>query len=90
MKVVQKLARHSDPKLTFKTYARVFDEAELAAVNLLPNIGQSIMKNVPIGQTDIKQNGTGQLTPDNELKTTICAKKTIPPRGVECRNCKCA
>jgi integrase len=27
-KVVQKLARHSDPRLTFNTYARTFDESE--------------------------------------------------------------
>ena len=26
-KVVQKLARHSDPRLTFNTYARTFEEA---------------------------------------------------------------
>lgn len=38
-KVVQKLARHSDPRLTFNTYARTFDEAEQKAVTFLPNFG---------------------------------------------------
>ena len=37
-KVVQKLARHSDPKLTFNTYARVFQEKEQEAVRQLPNV----------------------------------------------------
>ncbi len=42
-KVVQKLARHSDPRLTFNTYARVFDDAEQKAINYLPNFGNFVL-----------------------------------------------
>jgi hypothetical protein len=38
-KVIQKLARHSDPRLTFNTYARTFEKAEQKAMNLLPSFG---------------------------------------------------
>jgi integrase len=40
VKVIQKLARHSDPRLTFNTYVRTFDEAEQKAVTFLPNFGE--------------------------------------------------
>jgi hypothetical protein len=42
-KVIQKLARHSDPKLTFNTYARVLPEAEQKAVTFLPNFGNFVL-----------------------------------------------
>ena len=42
-KVVQKLARHSDPRLTFNTYARTFEEAERKAVTFLPNFGDFVL-----------------------------------------------
>ncbi len=42
-KVVQKLARHSDPRLTFNTYARTFDEAEQKAISFLPNFGNLVL-----------------------------------------------
>ncbi len=42
-KVVQKLARHSDPRLTFNTYARTFDEAEQKAISFLPNCGNFVL-----------------------------------------------
>jgi integrase len=41
-KVIQKLARHSAPRLTFNTYARTFEEAEQKAMNLLPNFGDFV------------------------------------------------
>ena len=41
-KVVQKLARHSDPRLTFNTYARTFEKAEQKAMNFLPNFGDFV------------------------------------------------
>jgi len=41
-KVIQKLARHSDPRLTFNTYARTFEKAEQKAMNFLPNFGDFV------------------------------------------------
>jgi integrase len=42
-KVVQKLARHSDPRLTFNTYARTFEKAEQKAMNFLPTFGNFVL-----------------------------------------------
>jgi len=42
-KVIQKMARHSDPKLTFNTYARVLPEAEQKAISFLPNFGNFVL-----------------------------------------------
>jgi integrase len=42
-KVIQKMARHSDPKLTFNTYARVLPEAEQRAISFLPNFGDYVL-----------------------------------------------
>ena len=42
-KVVQKLARHSDPHLTFSTYARTFEKAEQKALNFLPSFGNFVL-----------------------------------------------
>ena len=41
-KVVQKLARHSDPRLTFNTCSRTFEKAEQKAMNFLPNFGDFV------------------------------------------------
>jgi hypothetical protein len=40
--VIQKLARHSDPKLTFNIYARCFAENEQKALAVLPNFGVKV------------------------------------------------
>jgi hypothetical protein len=37
------MARHSDPKLTFNTYARVLPEAEQKAISFLPNFGDFVL-----------------------------------------------
>ena len=42
-KVVQKPARHSDPRLIFNTYARTLREAEQKAVTFLPNFGNFVL-----------------------------------------------
>jgi integrase len=42
-KVVQKLARHSDPRLTFNTYARTFEPAEQKALNCMPDYGNFVL-----------------------------------------------
>ena len=49
-KVVQKLARHSDPRLTFNTYARTFEKAEQKVMNLLPNFGDFVFSH-QLGQS---------------------------------------
>jgi integrase len=85
-KVVQKLARHSDPRLTFNTYARTFDDAEQRAISFLPNFGNFVLS------TSLDSNGKKQeIYIDNHrhkkgqdtLITAILADKKIPPRGVE-------
>jgi len=38
VKTIQKLMRHSDPKLTFNTYARSFNKTEKQAVKQLPDL----------------------------------------------------
>jgi len=42
-KVVQKMARHSDSRLTFNTYAGTFEKAEQKAVTFLPNFGDFVL-----------------------------------------------
>jgi len=85
-KVVQKLARHSDPRLTFNTYARTFEEAEQKAMNFLPNFGNFVFatslakvcrkQEIPV---DNRRHKNGQDT----LKTAFLADKQIAPRGFE-------
>ncbi|MHC4192307.1 MAG: tyrosine-type recombinase/integrase [Planctomycetota bacterium] len=85
-KVVQKLARHSDPRLTFNTYARTFDEAEQKAISFLPNCGNFVLS------TSLDSNCTKrEICIDNHrhknsqgtLKNAALACNQIPPRGVE-------
>ncbi|MHC4477714.1 MAG: tyrosine-type recombinase/integrase [Planctomycetota bacterium] len=85
-KVVQKLARHSDPRLTFNTYARTFAEAEKKAVAFLPNFGNFVLstcldtdRRKQEISIDNRRHKNGQDTP----KTQIVAQNKIPPRGVE-------
>ena len=85
-KVVQKLARHSDPRLTFNTYARTFEEAEQKAMNFLPNFGDFVFA-TSLAKVCRKQeisvgNGRHKNSQDT-LKTAILAVNQIPPRGVE-------
>src|SRR4030043_698482 len=42
-KVVQKLARHSNPRLIFNTYARTFEKAEQKAMSFLLNFGDFVL-----------------------------------------------
>ena len=85
-KVVQKLARHSDPRLTFNTYARTFEKAERKAMNVLPDFGgfvlstclDKVCRKQEIS-VDNRRHKNGQDTPE----TAFLAVKKIPPRGVE-------
>jgi integrase len=85
-KVVQKLARHSDPRLTFNTYARTFEEAEQKAITFLPNFGSFVLStclDINGKKQDILIDNQIQKNGQNTLKTAILANNQIPPRGVE-------
>jgi hypothetical protein len=83
---VQKLAHHSDPRLTFNTYARTFEEAEQKAMNFLPNFGNFVLatsldkvcRKQEIS-VDNRRHKNGQET----QKTAFLADKQIAPRGFE-------
>jgi len=85
-KVVMALARHSDPRLTFNTYARTFDEAEQKAVTFLPNFGDFVLS-TSLDKVCRKQ----EICIDNHRhrngqdarKPAFLAAAQIPPRGVE-------
>jgi hypothetical protein len=78
-KVVQKLARHSDPRLTFNTYARTFGESEQKAVTFLPNFGNFVLSTC-LDKSSIKQ----EISIDNQRqKTAFLLQEKLPPRGLE-------
>ena len=85
-KVVQTLARHSDPRLTFNTYARTFEAAEQKAMGFLPNFGNFVL-DTSLDRNRIKagtfiynhRHKNGQDT----LKNAVLTVNSIPPRGVE-------
>jgi integrase len=86
MKVVQKLARHSDPKLTYNTYARSFAATEKEAMLQLPNfIGLTIVSGIAktLEQVGTETNKFGSQTAIECQKTAFLPVKTIPPRGFE-------
>ncbi len=82
---MQKPARHSDPRLTFNTYARTFDDAEQRAVTFLPDCDfvfhSSFNKNGRQGGVSERQSET--VTSESTPKTAFLAIHQIPPRGVE-------
>ena len=82
-KIIQKLARHSDPRLTFNTYARTFEEGERQAVRLLPDFhfATSFAKQCVSERTDLDY--SGQINHIGDRKTPILVVNQIPPRGVE-------
>jgi len=88
-KVVQELARHSDPKLTFNTYARVFDSSKIEAINFLPtfNFTANFHSDIYSDTGRIKPETTGDIGKHekcyNALKRPFGAVITIPSRGVE-------
>lgn len=85
-KVVQKLARHSDPRLTFNTYARTFEEAEQKAISFLPNFGNFVLS-TGLDSSRIKQeiciDKHRQQKGHNTLKTPLLVESKIAPRGFE-------
>jgi integrase len=88
-KVVQQLARHSDPRLTFNVYARTFEKSEQKALSCLPNFGGFVLAScLAFGrEKDATTDYTGEHknAKQNEkpLKMQLYGQPTIPPRGVE-------
>jgi integrase/recombinase XerD len=85
-KVVQKLARHSDPRLTFNTYARTFAEAEQKAVTFLPNFGDFVLSTCLdkiCTRQDISRDNHRHENGQDTRKTAFLAACQVPPRGVE-------
>jgi integrase len=85
-KVVQTLARHSDPRLTFNTYARTFAEAEQKAISYLPNFGNFVL-DTSLDRNRIKAgtfiNNHRHKNGQDALNNAVLAVNQIPPRGVE-------
>ena len=80
-KIVQKLARHSDPRLTFNTYARVFDETEQEAIKLLPSVGQfvfatSLAKSCRKDRISVDKHG--QQMAETSQKMAFLSQKEYP------------
>jgi len=85
-KVVQKLARHSDPRLTFNTYARTFEEAEQKALNFLPNFGDFVLStslDKMCRKQEISVDNRRQKNGQKTQKTAFLAANQIAPRGFE-------
>jgi integrase len=85
-KVVQKLARHSDPRLTFNTYARTFEKSEQQAVMSLPIFDGFVLARCLAllgGEHRITSDYIGNENSRNASKTALTAENQIPPRGVE-------
>ena len=85
-KVIQKLARHSDPRLTFNTYARTFEDAEQKAIGCLPDFGNFVLA-ASLDSNRIKQeiciDSHRQKNSQNTLKVAVLAVNQIAPRGFE-------
>ena len=85
-KVVQKLARHSVPRLTFNTYARTFERAEQNALNCLPDFGNFVLDTC-LDKNCIKQekyvNNYRQQNGQDDLENAALACNEIAPRGFE-------
>jgi integrase len=85
-KVIQKLARHSDPRLTFNTYARTFAEAEQKAVTFLPNFGDFVLSTCldkVCRKREISGDNHRHKNGQDTRETAILADHEIAPRGFE-------
>ena len=85
-KVIQKLARHSDPRLTFNTYARTFEGAEQKAISFLPNFANLVLSTCLDSERkkqeifiDNHRHKYGQ----DDLITEILADNQLGPVGFE-------
>jgi len=86
VKVVQKLARNSDPRLTFNTYARTFEEAEQKALNFLPDFGSFVLSTCldkMCRKQEISIDDHRHKNSQDTQKTASLAANQIAPRGFE-------
>ncbi len=85
-KVIQKLARHSDPRLTFNTYARTFEDAEQKAMNFLPDFGNFVLA-ASLDSNRIKQeifiDSHRHKNSQDALNNAVLTVNQIAPRGFE-------
>jgi len=89
-KTIQKLARHSDPKLTFNVYARSFEVTEQEAVKQLPDMtdfaGQFVLPSC-LARLGVRLCPPVTLPEETNAihatATAFSAQEPIPPRGVE-------
>ena len=85
-KVIQKLARHSDPRLTFNTYARTFEESEQEALNCLPAFGDFVLPtslDTNRRKREILVDSHRHKNSQDTLQNAILAENKIAPRGFE-------
>jgi integrase len=85
-KVVQKLARHSDPRLTFNTYARSFEKAEQKAMNFLPNFGNFVLSTCldkVCRKQEIWVDNRRHKNSHDAQKTAFLATRKTPRVGLE-------
>jgi integrase len=85
-KVVQKLARHSDPRLTFNTYARTFEDAEQKAMSFLPNFGDFVLAtslDKVCRKQEISVDNRRHKNSQDTLKTAFLAIQQTPRVGLE-------
>ena len=78
-KAVQALARHSDPKLTFNTYARIFQDTEKKAVSSLPTIDvtSQAMRSIMSGNFSFEKAGE---------KDEICLSRSLSFLGGQAKD----
>ena len=85
-KVIQKMARHSDPKLTFNTYARVLPEAERKAISFLPNFGNLVLSTCldsNCKKQEIFINNHRHKNSQDAFKNAFLTKQQTPRVGLE-------
>jgi len=89
-KVVQKLARHSDFRMTYDVYARVLPETEQKAISFLPDFGNIFSENSlcvslckPAENDAIPVDTCGHKSGYNTHKIALLADSEIAPRGFE-------
>jgi len=85
-KVIMQLARHSDPRLTFNTYARTFEDSKQKALNFLPNFGNFVLAtSLDTGRRkqEILIDNDRQQNYIYDTKTAILTNGELRMRGVE-------
>lgn len=83
LKVLQDFARHSDPKLTMKHYARTMQGSLAGAAARLPNLDRSaIDMALATGTDDIAASQTTPRTTPNGTQNRASVCSDVHPRGV--------